>query len=112
MAVFDLPTSTVDSNYRFDVELDGVVYRLAFKFNSRDEAWYLTIFDTSDRLLRAGIRVVNEWPLLRLWAEASRPAGEMIVANKGELLTPPGLTQLGQEAVLTYLDEAERRALG
>lgn len=112
MAVTTLPTSTTDANYRFDVDLDGVVYRLAFKFNSRDDSWYVSIFDESDKLLRAGIRIVNETPLLWRWAEAVRPAGELIAVPQGAQTVPAELNQLGSEVLLTYLDEAEVEALG
>ena len=110
MAVTELPTSTTDANYIFTVELDDVEFQLSFKFNSRDDAWFLTILDTDDVVLRAGIKVVNEWTLLRLWNAG--PAGEIIAVNQGDVPAPPTLNQLGAEVLLTYLDASEIAALG
>jgi len=111
MAVDRLPTSTILPYYENEVELDGVEYRLEYRYNDRDDAWYLTIRDAEDTLLRAGIRIVNSWQLLRLWAEATRPAGEIVSVNQGKVEAPPTLQQLGAEVVLNYLDEAEVNAL-
>jgi hypothetical protein len=112
MAITRLPTSTINANYVFTVELDGVEFKLSFKFNGRDDAWYFSILDTNDVVLRAGLKVVNEWTLLRLWAEANRPGGEIIAVNQGNVPAPPTLNQLGAEVVLTYLDSTEIAALG
>lgn len=111
MTISRIPTSTVNSNYEFVVELDGAEFKLRFKYNSRDDAWYLNILDTNDVMLRAGLKVVNEWTLLRLWAEANRPRGELIAVNQGNVPAPPTLNQLGAEVVLTYLDATEIAAL-
>lgn len=112
MAIDRLPTSTTLPYYEFEVELDGVEFKLEFRFNDRDDAWYMSILDSEDTLLRAGLRVVNSWLLLRLWAEATRPDGEIASVNQGQVLAPPTLNQLGAEVVLTYLDAAEVAALG
>lgn len=112
MAIDRLPTSTVLAFYEFEVELDGVEFRLEFRFNDRDDAWYLTILNTDDVVLRASLRIVLEWTLLRLWAEATRPDGEIVSVTQGKVSAPPTLNQLGGEVVLTYLDAAEIAALG
>lgn len=112
MTISRIPTSTVNENYEFIISLDNVEFKLAFHFNSRDSAWYLTIKTLDDVVLRAGLRVVNEWALLRLWVGENRPAGEMVTVNQGELDRPPLANQLGAEVVLDYLDASEVEALG
>ena len=112
MAIDRIPTSTTLAYYELEVELDDVQFRLEFRYNDRDSAWYLTIRDAEDTLLRAGIRVVNSWDLLRLWAEDTRPDGQLVTVNQGDVPNPPTLNQLGAEVVLTYLDEDEVAALG
>ena len=103
MAVFGIPTSTTLPYYQLEVELDGVVYRLRFKFNERDEAWYLDFLDLEDNFLRAGLRVVNDWTLLRLWQLASAPAGEMIAVSDEQQTTVAQIDELGKSVILTYL---------
>lgn len=108
MAVFQLPTSTTDSFYVFEIELDGVLFRLEFKFNERDEAWYLNILDVNDNQLRSGLRVVTDWALLIRWQDIeTRPAGEMIAVAQGDIARPALLTELGEQVILTYLDADE-----
>ncbi len=111
MAIERLPTSTVLAFYEFEIELDGVEFRLEFRFIERDDSWSMTIRDTDDVILRAGLKVVLSWDMLRLWAEATRPEGEIISVNQGNVLAPPTLNQLGKEVLLNYLDSAELAAL-
>jgi len=111
MAVTRIPTSTTDANYVFTVELDGTEFRLRFKYNERDDAWYFSVLDAEGNILRAGLKVVNEFTLLRLWAQANRPRGELVAVNQGMVTAPPTLNQLGAEVVLTYLDASEIAAV-
>ena len=112
MPIEEIPTSTQLSHYEQEVELDGVEFKLEFRFVDRDDAWYLTISDTDDVVLRAGIKVVLSWSLLRLWAGSEAPAGEIVSVNQGAIPAPPTLNQLGAEVLLEYLDEAEIAAIG
>ena len=111
MTVSILPTSVTLANYSFTVDLDGVEFQLAFKFNERDDAWFLTLSDVNGNILRAGLKVVNGWTLLRLWVDATAPAGDMIAVNQGEVSEPATLKQLGEEVLLTYLDAEELAAV-
>lgn len=112
MAIDRLPTSLTLAYYEFEIELDDIEFRLEFRYNNRDDAWYLTILDTDGVILRAGLRVVNEWNLIRLWVDDAAPDGEIITVNQGKVLAPPTLNQLGSEVVLAYLDAAEILAIG
>lgn len=107
MAIDTLPTSTTLPYYEFEIELDGTEFRLEFRFNPRDDSWYMTMRDTDDVVLRAGIRVVRSWDLLRLWAEATRPDGQILSIDQGVISAPPTLNQLGKDVLLLYFDEAE-----
>ncbi len=111
MGIERLPVDSTAPYYEIEVEMDGVEFRLEFSFNNRDGAWYMTIRSSDETMLRAGIKIVNEWVLLRLWAEATRPAGEIVSVNQGEVLQPPTLKQLGEEVLLDYLDGAEIASL-
>jgi len=106
MAFFDLPTSITEAFYEFEVSLDGVAFRLEFKFNERSEAWYMTIFDTANNVLRAGVKIVNEFPFLRTWQDVEkRPVGTMFTVIQGDEIAPATLKQLGEEIILIYSGE-------
>ena len=107
MAITVIPTVSDVPFYEFEVELDGTEFKLEFRFNDRDDAWYMSMLDIDDVLLRGSIRIVLSWDLLRLWAEATRPDGEIISVNQGKILAPPTLNQLSEEVVLSYIDAAD-----
>jgi len=107
MAILQFPTIRDLAHYTFELSLDGVVFRLKFKYNSREEAWYFNVSDANNVILRAGLKVVNEWDLLRLWAaRTGRPLGEIVTVNLGDVPAPPTLNQLGEDVVLTYNEGA------
>lgn len=107
MAIVTFPVFSDLAHYIFELSLDGTVFRFKFKYNSREETWYFNILDLNNNILRAGIKVVNEWLLLRLWAERTgRPLGDIISVNLGEVPNPPTLEQLGEDVVLTYNEGA------
>ena len=108
MAVLEFPVIAEGvEHYIFELPLDGIVYRFKFKYNSREETWYFNILDLNNQILRAGIKVVNEWDLFRLWAlRTGRPEGELITVNLGQVPVPPSLNQLGRDVLLTYNEGA------
>lgn len=105
MSTFRLPTRQDRANYQLEVALDNLTFRLAFKFNSRDEAWYMTVLDANGVRLRAGIKLVSEWSHLRLWQDfAVRPAGAIVTLNLNILskLSKAALDQLGTDVLFLY----------
>jgi len=107
MAIEQLPISVGVPNYSFEVELDGVEFKIDLRYNDRGSAWFMTILDTDDNVLRSGIKVVNDWPLLRLWKDSNRPEGEIVTVSQGARVSPPTLDELGVDVVLNYLDATE-----
>lgn len=105
MTQFSLPVAPDVADQVFDVDLDGVTFRLNLRHNSRDSSWYMDIFDLNNTLLRAGLRLVNDWPATVRWRDfAVRPEGIIGVINSGVLTEPPTLGELGPEsdAALIY----------
>ena len=105
MATFELHTSPTLRNYEFETELDGVVFRLRLKFNSRDSAWYLTIFRNGTEV-RSGVKVVSDWDILRAWSDTeNRPLGTILAINLGEEVSVPGEDELGSRLPFVYAGE-------
>lgn len=105
MAEFRLPVFA-DPNYDVSVDLDRVTYRFRYKFNARDRAWYFDLYNANGTLARASIRVVEDFPLLRLMQTLDRPQGEIIVVATRDLGRPPLLNELGTDFVPIYLGDA------
>ena len=54
----------------------------------------------------AGIRIVSDWSLIRLVADPTRPAGEILTANADDAVDAPGADQLGEDVLLIYAGTA------
>jgi hypothetical protein len=106
MPAFELHTHPEIRNYEYETELDGVVFRLRLKFNSRDSAWYLSIFREGVEV-RSGIKVVSDWDILRAWSDTeNRPAGSILAVNLGEETSVPGESELGSRLPFVYVGDA------
>ncbi len=106
MSTLTVPTRTDLGAYTFQVELDSLVYRFAFQFNDREGFWYLSIADESGVAIRSGIKVVVNTPLFRLIASEDAPPGELLAIDTTNADNEPGLTDLGESVLLTYVEEA------
>lgn len=106
MSTLEIPTSTTLANYSEQVTLDGATFTLSFLFNAREGFWYLDIFDLQGNRIRSGIKIVINFPLLRLIASLDAPPGELIAVDPTGADLEPGLTDLGDAATLVYVEAA------
>lgn len=100
------PNASADGNFYFVVELDGIEYQLYFKYNEREDAWYLDVSDTKGNAIRSGMKMVVNFPFMRTCMVSERPPGEFIALDT---LTPPkdpGLADMDDRVVLVYEEEA------
>lgn len=105
MATLTVPTRTDLGAYTFQVELDGAVYRFSFQFNDREGFWYLSIADESGIPIRSGIKVVVNWPLFARAVEEAAPPGSLFAIDTTDQDLEPGLADLGEAVLLTYIEE-------
>lgn len=78
--IYEIPTTHTGPSWTQETALDGVTYRLTFRWNAREEYWYLTISDLDDVVLASGLKLVPGAALLRHLADfTKRPPGELIV---------------------------------
>ncbi len=105
MAILTIPTRTDLGSYRFTIELDEAVYELVFAYNNRDSHWYFDLYDEEGNLLRAGLKAVTNWPLLRLDKSNDRPPGDIFAIDPTDEDIEAGLEDLGDSVTLTYVEE-------
>lgn len=112
MAVLLIPT-TSDPFYEQVTNLDGTDYVLRFKYNQRENCWYLTVGLPDGTDLVRGIKLVCHWPLLRRFTDERLPLGELVVISNTDDDSPPGLEELGEDlrTELTYFSREEFDAL-
>lgn len=95
-------------HYFETVELDGQTYGLELYWNTRALSWYVSIWDSSfsERLL-AGRRLAIDSFILSRFMDPRLPPGELIAVDLLGTGSDPGMKELGQRVVLTYVPAAE-----
>ncbi|KKN04670.1 hypothetical protein LCGC14_1095030 [marine sediment metagenome] len=76
-------------NFRFQVELESVVFTFVFEFNEREDAWYFDLLQANGTSIRRSFKVTTGFPWLRQVASRPRPNGDLIALDS---------TQQGLEA--------------
>lgn len=108
----EIPTDTTLATYVFSVELDRIVFGLRLQFNERDQSWFFDLLTAEGVPIRQGIKIVTNFPLLRLISAAERPPGEIFAIDTTGEDKRAGLADLGDQVKLVYYDESEVPALG
>jgi len=106
MAMFEIPPA-LDEFPAFTQEtvLDGTTYRFTFRWNVREQTWYLDIADTDDSVIVAGLHLVEGADLLRYVTDSRVPPGILFFVGVATE------TNLGKDALLYYADEDEVASL-
>jgi hypothetical protein len=102
-----IPTRSDIPHYDMRVTLDGTEYYLELRYNTRDEHWFLALYDSAMDVIAAGVRVVVGFPLLFRCQDARRPPGMLLAVSSAEVEGDPGETDLGGVVQLYYIDAAD-----
>lgn len=95
-------------SYSFETILDGITFELTVRWNDRDGAWYLHLLDVTGAPVAMGLKLVANWPLLRLVPQdGRRPPGELYLFDTQGTGPAPTRTELGDRYRLNYLTAAE-----
>ena len=89
-------------NYRFGTALDGVQYIFDFRWNSRDEAWYMAISSEDGTLIRTGIKVVLGIALGGRVADSDFPTGAFFALDLSNAGVEATLDDLGERVAVVY----------
>lgn len=87
--------------------LAGRTYALTFDWSQRDGKWSLDLADQDGSLIRAGIPLVTNVPLLRFVRDARRPPGELFVFDTEERAEDPAFDDIGTRFTLAYVEPGE-----
>ena len=63
--------------------LDGVPYRLRFKWNHRGEFWTMRVSENDGTIIASGIRVVLNYEMISSYADLELPPGKLFVTDLG-----------------------------
>lgn len=109
-----IPTDTILPFFYQTTTLDGTAYVLEFRYNQREQVYYLRILLPDQTVLAQGIKIVSNYRLLQAYANAKMPPGEIVAMAQGVNDTPAALGELGngQRVELVYYTRAEIEAIG
>lgn len=111
-----IPVSRDLAFYRQTTTLDGRDYILTFRYNAREDRWYIDLADQDDVEIVSGLKLVCAHDLLLRIVDERRPPGRLMV-HDGAASDPatsvkidaedPGFDELGDTVVLLYVPEAD-----
>jgi hypothetical protein len=109
----ELPIASLTANWSESVALDGVVYRLTFKWNTRSQSWSMTIAEDDGTPIVSGIKILPQISLLQRHKDERLPKGVLYAFDviEGDNAERPTRTQLGNKLKLIYTTRAELEAL-
>jgi hypothetical protein len=89
------------------VVLDGSTFTLEFRWNTREQAWYLNVSDEAGVLIRGSVKVVVNWPLAARVVNPKKWPGRLVAQDTTGLQTNPGIADLGDRVALIYFEVAD-----
>jgi len=100
-----IPTDPALLYWDQTTSLDGTAYELSFRYNNREQCYYLTIASTDGQTTyAAGLKLVADTYLLGPY---TTPPGEIIVTLQGSDDSPPRPGDWGGRARLNYVTQAD-----
>lgn len=105
MSVIEIPVRSDLKAYEFQIELDGIVYTLKFRFNERMGRWLMDIADSISNELLNGIVLLTNVPLTDDYVVANTPPGRFFCLDKTGQNKDSGADDLGNDIQLVYVEE-------
>lgn len=107
-----IPARTDLPDYQMEIALDGLTYSLRLRWNTREQAWYLTLLDETDDPIQdfCNVKVVVNAPIGSRSVDPRRPPGFFVAMDSTNLHTDPGFTDLGDRVQLYYLEASDTLA--
>ena len=68
-------------DFKQSIVLDGTAYVIRIQWNTVGEFWTMSIYDGNETLIRAGIKLVQWFPLLKQYNDAGLPPGDFVVVD-------------------------------
>lgn len=102
MIVIPTNSSGVIREYTETIGLEGRVYEFRFSWNTRTEAWYLSIYTRDGSPIIEGIAITCGVDLLRGSVVAGKPPGLLIAIPTDGSTARPAIAGLGSRVQLYY----------
>lgn len=108
MALFEIPIPQGVAFFTKRVPLDGTDYLFEFKYNQREDSFYLKILSGDGTHILGPFKIISNYPMFAFHRYAvGLPAGDLwAIAFKNEQASP-GMNRLGSDISLVYDDLQE-----
>jgi len=102
MAILEIPVRSDIPAYNFQITLEGTVFTMHFRYNSRLERWVWDINDIDDAEIITGVPLLYGLPLLDRYRDERLPLGRFVVLDETGEKRNPTRDGLGEEFKLLY----------
>jgi len=92
--------------YTFQIELDGSLYTLTFRYNERMDRWLMDIADENEDALLLGIPILTDFNLIERFKDDNLPPGEFFALDESGAQKYAGREDLGNDIKLFYVEAA------
>lgn len=93
------------SQWRQDIELNGVNFILTFSWNVFNEFWSMNIYDIDLNPIVLGIKIVTQWNLTEQIVQDNMPINDIICQNIVGEFQKIERYDMGRTNELVYLNE-------
>lgn len=93
--------------FKETIVLESSSYVFQYNYNSRGDYWTMTISDTEDNILIAGVKVVLDYELITSWPGRNLPEGYLLPIDSTESAVRIDRNNLGDTVDNIYLEEDE-----
>lgn len=102
MAFLEIPIRSDIPAYNFQINLEGIIYTLGFRYNSRLERWVMDVKDVDEVALVTGVPLLYGIPLLDRYKNPALPPGTFILIDETNAERNPTRDGLGEDYKLLY----------
>lgn len=102
MAIVEIPVRSDIPAYKMQCTLNGTIYTLHFRFNTRQDRWIMCIRDIDDNSLVDGIPLLNGLFLTYRYKSAKLPKGDFLLFDETGQERTPSRDGLGSDFKLLY----------
>ena len=102
MAFIELPVASDIADQSFSVQLDGAVYQVRLRYNTRAGHWALDLADAVGTPLLSGMAIRLGVDLLAQFSDDRFPPGKLFAMNWVNAYAEPDRDNFGTDVALIY----------
>lgn len=102
-----LPIKQEGSHFAFSTQLDDLAFGFEFRWNDREEAWFMSVKDGEGESIVDGVKVVVNIPLLNFFTDPRLPIGVLMALDTAGNNQDAGFADLGRRVVVSYAPASE-----